>query len=72
MDARTAHGDTPAAETPNGRVVVGVDGSDASLRALDQAALEAQCHGARLEIVYGWPWRPSPPAPASMLRGWMW
>ncbi|MDQ0958120.1 nucleotide-binding universal stress UspA family protein [Streptomyces sp. B4I13] len=56
MDARTAHGDTPAAETPNGRVVVGVDGSDASLRALDQATQEGQRHGARLEIVYGWPW----------------
>ncbi|MDH6447669.1 MULTISPECIES: universal stress protein [unclassified Streptomyces] len=39
--------------TPNSRVVVGVDGSDSSLRALDQAVEAARRHGARLEIVHG-------------------
>ncbi|MFE1841070.1 universal stress protein [Streptomyces sviceus] len=42
-------------ETPHNRVVVGVDGSASSLRALDHAVDAARRHGARLEIVYGWP-----------------
>jgi len=36
------------------RVVVGVDGSDGSRRALCRAALEAAAHGATLEIVTAW------------------
>jgi nucleotide-binding universal stress UspA family protein len=39
-------------------VVAGVDGSDASLAALDQAVAEAVRRQVPLEIVYGWPWEP--------------
>ncbi|MBV9024954.1 MAG: universal stress protein [Streptomycetaceae bacterium] len=39
-------------------VVAGVDGSDASLAALDQAVVEAVHRQVPLEIVYGWPWEP--------------
>jgi nucleotide-binding universal stress UspA family protein len=41
-----------------GHVVAGVDGSDASLAALDQAVAEAVRRQVPLEIVYGWPWEP--------------
>ena len=42
--------------TPNylGRVVVGVDGGDASARALAWAADEAELHGIELTIVHAW------------------
>ncbi|SCK37073.1 universal stress protein [Streptomyces sp. WMMB 322] len=48
--------EAPAAE---GRVVVGVDGSEPSLRALDMAAEEADRRGVALEMVIsaGWPRR---------------
>jgi nucleotide-binding universal stress UspA family protein/nitroimidazol reductase NimA-like FMN-containing flavoprotein (pyridoxamine 5'-phosphate oxidase superfamily) len=36
------------------RVVVGIDGSSASLKALSQAVEEARFRGARLEVVYAW------------------
>jgi nucleotide-binding universal stress UspA family protein len=37
-----------------GRVVVGIDGSEASLRALRWAAEEAEARGADLEVVHVW------------------
>jgi len=39
---------------PTPRVVVGVDGSAGSRRALRRAALEATAHEATLEIVLAW------------------
>jgi nucleotide-binding universal stress UspA family protein len=48
------------------RVVVGVDGSEESLRALDVALAEAQMRGAVLEIVHAWSiTKVHPPAPLS-------
>ncbi|MDT0449499.1 universal stress protein [Streptomyces hesseae] len=46
----------PTDVQPTARVVVGFDGSDPALRALDQAAEEALRREATLEIVCGWPW----------------
>ncbi|KAA6212289.1 universal stress protein [Streptomyces albofaciens JCM 4342] len=43
-----------------GRVVVGFDGSDHAVRALDRAADEAARRGTSLEIVCGWPWGKHP------------
>lgn len=40
--------------TAKGRVVVGVDGSETSKRALRRAAVEAAAHGAVLEVVQAW------------------
>ncbi|WP_030664734.1 universal stress protein [Streptomyces rimosus] len=49
------------APTPfSGRVVVGFDGSDHAVRALDRAADEAARRGTSLEIVCGWPWGKHP------------
>jgi nucleotide-binding universal stress UspA family protein len=42
------------------RIVVGVDGSDRSLIALQWAAKEAAIHGASLEVVVAWTWLPYP------------
>ncbi|GHF34612.1 universal stress protein [Streptomyces morookaense] len=39
-----------------GRVLVGYDGSEHSLRALDRAADEAARRGTGLEVLCGWPW----------------
>jgi nucleotide-binding universal stress UspA family protein len=39
---------------PSGRIVTGVDGSQASYDALRWAAIEARRRGARLEIVHAW------------------
>ncbi|MFI6402285.1 universal stress protein [Streptomyces sp. NPDC050548] len=40
----------------SGQVLVGVDGSDEALRALDHAAEQARAHRTLLEILHGWPW----------------
>lgn len=50
---------------PPRRVVVGVDGSDTSLRALEWGVMEARCRGAALEVVTAWsvPYASSPFAP---------
>ncbi|MFJ9012131.1 universal stress protein [Streptomyces canus] len=45
--------ETAPTGTPHSRVIVGVDGSESSLRALEQAVDVARRYGARLEIVYG-------------------
>jgi nucleotide-binding universal stress UspA family protein len=42
------------AEIPRGRVVVGVDGSEASAEALAWAAREASLRWARLHVVHAW------------------
>ncbi|OEU91894.1 hypothetical protein DB35_07470 [Streptomyces abyssalis] len=59
--------DRSAAPAAEGRVVVGVDGSEPSLRALDMAAEEAGRRGATLEMVYsaGWPRRSRVPVTES-------
>ncbi|NLU73051.1 universal stress protein [Streptomyces sp. HNM0575] len=59
--------DPSAAPAAEGRVVVGVDGSEPSLRALDMAAEEAGRRGATLELVYsaGWPRRSRVPVTAA-------
>jgi nucleotide-binding universal stress UspA family protein len=36
------------------RIVVGVDGSDGSRRALERAVVEARMHGARVQAVHAW------------------
>jgi nucleotide-binding universal stress UspA family protein len=38
----------------NGRIVVGIDGSDPARAALDWAAKEAELRGAKLEVVGAW------------------
>ncbi len=49
------------APTPfSGRVIVGFDGSDHAVRALDRATDEAARRGAPLEIICGWPWGKHP------------
>ncbi|WP_329320553.1 universal stress protein [Streptomyces sp. NBC_01262] len=72
MDDRAVWWQTPFPEAPHGYVVVGVDGSDVSLRALDRAVEEAQRRGAALEIVHGWPWghggEPTIDVPQSVLE----
>jgi nucleotide-binding universal stress UspA family protein len=45
-----------AAVAKGGRVVVGIDGSEASLNALAWAAREAGFTGARLEVLATWEW----------------
>ncbi|MGY0056394.1 universal stress protein [Streptomyces sp. LZ34] len=47
--------------SPNGRVVVGLDGSDSAWVALDRAIGEAQRRGTTLEIVHAWPWAQTDP-----------
>lgn len=46
----------------DGRVVVGLDGSDSAWLALDRAVGEAQRRGSTLEIVHAWPWAQTDPA----------
>lgn len=46
----------------DGRVVVGLDGSDSAWLALDRAVDEAQRRGSTLEIVHAWPWAQTDPA----------
>ncbi len=41
---------------PHGEVVVGVDGSDPAVRALDRAADEAHRRDTVLRIVFALPW----------------
>ena len=41
---------------PGGRIVVGVDGSEGSVRALGWAARQADLTGATLEVVACWEW----------------
>jgi nucleotide-binding universal stress UspA family protein len=45
------------------RIVVGVDGSEASQRALQWAVDEARTRGARVEAVYAWHWPYLPTTP---------
>ncbi|HEV7625070.1 MAG TPA: universal stress protein [Streptomyces sp.] len=61
--------DRSTAPTDDARVVVGIDGSESSLRALDMAAEEAGRRGAPLELVYsaGWPKRSRVPVTESDL-----
>lgn len=47
-------GDNHAAGTPGGRVVVGVDTSENSLRALDRGVREALLTGTALDVVHVW------------------
>jgi len=56
QDQVGANGDRP------GRVVVGVDGSESSIRALQWAARQAHWMGATLEVVTAWNF-PEGPAP---------
>ncbi|MET7638737.1 universal stress protein [Streptomyces sp. NPDC005438] len=53
---------------PPTTVVVGIDGSEHSLRALDGAVAEAALRHVPLELVCGWPWTHSP-APHETLFG---
>ena len=49
---------------PSGRLVVGVDGSEADPKVLEEAFAEARLRGASLEIVHAW--RPESPYDASI------
>ncbi|MGW3248793.1 universal stress protein, partial [Streptomyces sp. NPDC001070] len=51
----TGYGAEPP-RAPHGEVVVGVDGSDPAVRALDRAADEAHRRDTALRIVHGLPW----------------
>ncbi|MET7935596.1 universal stress protein [Streptomyces sp. NPDC005322] len=51
----------PGKPAPDGRVVVGLDGSDSAWSALDRAVAEARRRDATLEIVHAWPWARSDP-----------
>src|SRR5271169_5211781 len=53
-------------EDRSGRVVVGVDGSETSIRALQWAARQAQWMGAPLEVVTPWTF-PEGPAPLGIV-----
>lgn len=53
MADRDEAGSQPAAE---GRIVVGVDGSDSSERALHWAARQAELTGGVLEVIATWEW----------------
>jgi nucleotide-binding universal stress UspA family protein len=55
------------AKQARGRIVVGVDGSDASLRALSWAAHEAARHHAGLDVVHAW-MTPYPINPTDVFR----
>jgi nucleotide-binding universal stress UspA family protein len=43
-------------EPADGRIVVGVDGSDSSVRALSWAARQAELTGSSLEVITTWEW----------------
>jgi nucleotide-binding universal stress UspA family protein len=45
-----------APEAPTGRILVGVDGSPASLHALSWAARQAELTGGSLEVLMTWQW----------------
>jgi len=59
---------TTAEEEPTRRIVVGIDGSDASIAALGWAAKHAQSIGCPLQVIIAWEWPISfgwaPPFPA--------
>lgn len=57
MNTRETRSEEPFADAPRGHVVVGVDGSQAADRALDEAVEEARRREVPLEIVHGWPWQ---------------
>jgi len=52
--------------TPIGRIVVGVDGSEPSIRALQWAARQAEWSGATLEVLTAWTF-PEHPAPLGIV-----
>ncbi len=58
-------------ERPAGRVVVGVDGSDASIRALRWAARQAAWMEATLDVVTAWTF-PERPAPLGIIAHVPW
>jgi nucleotide-binding universal stress UspA family protein len=47
---------TPGSESNPGRIIVGIDGSDASLEALDWAGRQAALTHSTLEIIMTWDW----------------
>lgn len=57
-----------AANDPTPAIVVGVDGSDCALRAVETAAAEAHVLGCRLEVVHAFVW-PELPVPRGSLVG---
>ncbi len=52
------------------RIVVGVDGSGSSLRALEWAARQAELTGARLEVVTTWQWPRTYGGPLPYANDW--
>ncbi len=52
------------------RIVVGVDGSESSLRALMWAAHQAELTGARLEVITTWEWPTTYGAPVPYPAAW--
>ena len=55
----------------SGRVVVGVDGSESSIRGLQWAARQAHCMGAAVEVVTAWT-LPEGPAPLGIVAHVPW
>jgi nucleotide-binding universal stress UspA family protein len=51
-----------------GRIVVGIDGSESSYRALEWAAREAKIRDATLYLVHSWQFSPAAPDPAGGIR----
>ena len=52
----TTTGSTATTTAPSGTIVVGVDGSEASLAALGWAVRQAELTGAAVEVVACWQW----------------
>ena len=53
---RHTQAEDPESETATRKVVVGIDGSPASLEALEFAAQEATLRGASLQVTMTWDW----------------
>jgi nucleotide-binding universal stress UspA family protein len=50
------HAPTAHAEVRAGRIVAGIDGSEASMDALEWAARQANASGSTLEVIMTWEW----------------
>jgi nucleotide-binding universal stress UspA family protein len=59
-----------AIEPESGRIVVGIDGSSSSTKALEWAARQSELTGATLEVVTSWEWPNTYGAPLAVPDGY--